>query len=107
MQYKVSLSFFLYGITNTWYFALAILSPRQIQVCLTKLYFHIAQKSRFSDSPINYRYPALSANAAKTEVAEFLCSYRRVFVPLLKSRFFGFYVNGVTLADGIRKASLV
>jgi len=23
-----------------------------------------------------------------------------VFAPLLKSRFFGFYVNGVTLADG-------
>ena len=33
------------------------------------------------------------------EVAGFLCSYRRVFAPLLKSRFFGFYVNGVTLAD--------
>ena len=24
-----------------------------------------------------------------------------VFAPLLKSRFFGFYVNGVTLADGM------
>ena len=39
------------------------------------------------------------------EVAEFLCSYRRVFVPLLKSRFFVIYFRGVTLAD--EKASLV
>ena len=41
------------------------------------------------------------------EVAEFLCSYRRVFVPLLKSRFFGFYVNGVTLADGVGQSLLL
>jgi hypothetical protein len=33
------------------------------------------------------------------EVAEFLCSYCRVFVPLLKSRFFVIYFRGVTLAD--------
>ena len=30
------------------------------------------------------------------EVADFLC----LFVPLLKSRFFGFYFSCVTLADG-------
>ena len=34
------------------------------------------------------------------EVAEFLCSYRRVFVPLRKSRFFVIYFRGETLADG-------
>ena len=28
-----------------------------------------------------------------------------VFVPLLKSRFFGFYANGVTFADGMEKPS--
>ena len=35
------------------------------------------------------------------EVAEFLCSYCRVFVPLLKSRFFVIYYRCVTLADGM------
>ena len=45
------------------------------------------------------RYPPLSAKAATMEVAVFLCSYRRVFAPLLKSRFFVIYFRGITLAD--------
>ena len=49
------------------------------------------------------RYPPLSANAATMEVAEFLCSYRRGFVPLLKSRFFVIYFRGVTLAKYLTK----
>ena len=35
------------------------------------------------------------------KVADYLCLCCRVFVPLLKSRFFGFYMNGVMLADGV------
>jgi len=50
------------------------------------------------DLPLNYRYPPLSANAAKIEVAGFL--FVSVFVPLHKSRSFGFYVHGVMLAEG-------
>ena len=34
------------------------------------------------------------------EVAGFFMPILSVFATLLKSRFFGFYVNGVTLAEG-------
>ena len=40
------------------------------------------------------------------KVTDFLYLCCRVFAPLRKSRFFGFYVNGVTLADGIKSLPL-
>ena len=74
----------------------------QIPNCLTELYFHIAQKSRFSDSPINYRCPPIAVNSTMIQVADFLCLCCWGFVPLLKSRFFVIYFRGVTLAGGIK-----
>ena len=47
------------------------------------------------------RYPPISAKAATMEVAGLFMPILSVLATLLESRFFGFYVNGVTLADGI------
>ena len=77
---------------------LKLIINRQIQVCLTELYSHPTQKSRF---PHKLPLPAHICKSSYNGGSGFLCSYRRVFVPLPKSRFFVIYFRGVTLADGI------
>lgn len=47
-----------------------------------------------------FRYPPLSANAAKIEVAGFFMPILSVLATLLKSHFFVIYYRCVTLADG-------
>jgi hypothetical protein len=44
-------------------------------------------------------HPSIAGKPAMMMVAGFL--FLSVFVQLLKSRFFGFYVNSITLADGM------
>ena len=74
---------------------------RQNPNCLTELYFHIAQKSRFSDSPINYRCPPIAVDSTMIQVADFLCLCCRLPVPPRKSRFFVICFRYETLAGVI------
>ena len=50
---------------------------------------------------MNYRYPPISAKVATMEVAEIFMSLLSGVCSAFKKPFFGFYVNGVTLADGM------
>ena len=69
---------------------------RQIQVCLTELYSHTTQKSRF---PHKLPLPAHICKSSYNGGSGIFMPILSVFALLLKSRFFGFYINGVTLAD--------
>ena len=69
----------------------------QIQVCLTELYSHPTQKSRF---PHKLPLPAHICNCSYNGGSGIFIPILSVFAPLLKSRFFVISYRYVTLTDG-------